>query len=126
MLVASETELGYKVLINKRYTGLIYKNEVFSKINIGDNLKAYISKIRIDGKIDVRLKKSGYEAVAGEAAMILKKLEAAGGFLPTTDKSPAEEIYNVYGVSKKIYKKAIGELYKKRIITLEPNGIRKA
>ena len=126
VLVASETELGYKVLINKRYTGLIYKNEVFSKINIGDNLKAYISKIRIDGKIDVRLKKSGYEAVAGEAAMILKKLEAAGGFLPTTDKSPAEEIYNVYGVSKKIYKKAIGELYKKRIITLEPNGIRKA
>lgn len=126
VLVASETELGYKVLINKRYVGLIYKNEVFSKINIGDTLTAYISKIRIDGKIDVRLKKSGYEAVAGESAKILEKLEKAGGFLPTTDKSPAEEIYEIYGVSKKVYKKAIGELYKKRIIVLEPNGIRKA
>ena len=126
VLVASETELGYKVLINKRYTGLIYKNEVFSKINIGDSLTAYISKIRLDGKIDVRLKKSGYEAVAGESAKILEKLEKAGGFLPTTDKSPAEEIYEIYGVSKKVYKKAIGELYKKRIIVLESNGIRKA
>lgn len=125
VLVASETELGYKVLINKRYVGLIYKNEVFSKINIGDTLTAYISKIRIDGKIDVRLKKSGYEAVAGESAKILEKLEKAGGFLPTTDKSPAEEIYEIYCVSKKVYKKAIGELYKKRLITLEPNGIRK-
>ena len=105
VLVASETELGYKVLINKRYTGLIYKNEVFSKINIGDTLTAYISKIRLDGKIDVRLKKSGYEAVAGESAKILEKLEKAGGFLPTTDKSPAEEIYEIYGVSKKVYKK---------------------
>lgn len=126
VLVASETELGYKVLINKRYTGLIYKNEVFSKINIGDSLTAYISKIRLDGKIDVRLKKSGYEAVAGESAKILEKLEKAGGFLPTTDKSPTEEIYEIYGVSKKVYKKAIGELYKKRIIVLESNGIRKA
>ena len=125
VLVASETELGYKVLINKRYVGLIYKNEVFSKINIGDTLTAYISKIRIDGKIDVRLKKSGYEAVAGESAKILEKLEKAGGFLPTTDKSPAEEIYEIYCVSKKVYKKAIGELYKKRLIILEPNGIRK-
>lgn len=123
VLVASVTDLGYKVLINQRYTGLIYKNEVFSKINIGDSLTAYISKIRLDGKIDVRLKKSGYEAVAGEASMILKKLENAGGFLPTTDKSPAEEIYEVYGVSKKTYKKAIGELYKKRLIILTENGI---
>lgn len=124
VLVASVTDLGYKVLINQRYTGLIYKNEVFSKINIGDSLTAYISKIRLDGKIDVRLKKSGYEAVAGEASMILKKLENAGGFLPTTDKSPAEEIYEIYGVSKKTYKKAIGELYKKRLITLTESGIK--
>lgn len=124
VLVASITDLGYKVLINQRYTGLIYKNEVFSKINIGDSLTAYISKIRLDGKIDVRLKKSGYEAVAGEASMILKKLENAGGFLPTTDKSPAEEIYEIYGVSKKTYKKAIGELYKKRLITLTESGIK--
>lgn len=124
VLVASQTELGYKVLINQRYTGLIYKNEVFSKINIGDSLTAYISKIRPDGKIDVRLKKSGYEAVAGEAENLLTLLKKSGGFLPTTDKSPAEVIYEVCGMSKKTYKKAVGELYKKRLIVLTENGIK--
>ena len=124
VLVASQTELGYKVLINQRYTGLIYKNEVFSKINIGDSLTAYISKIRPDGKIDVRLKKSGYEAVAGEAENLLILLKKSGGFLPTTDKSPAEVIYEVCGMSKKTYKKAVGELYKKRLIVLTENGIK--
>jgi predicted RNA-binding protein (virulence factor B family) len=112
------------VLINKRYVGLIYKNEVFSKINIGDSLTAYISKIRPDGKIDVRMRRSGYEAIEGEAGKLLELIKKSGGSLPTTDKSPAELIYEVCGMSKKTYKKAVGELYKKRLISLTDSGIK--
>lgn len=123
VLVASKTELGYKVLINNKFVGLIYKNEVFKPLCIGDTMRAYIHRVRQDGKIDVRLNRSGYEAVEGEAARLLQLLEKMGGFLPTTDKSPAETIYEVCGMSKKTYKKAVGELYKKRLIVLKTNGI---
>ena len=123
VLVASKTELGYKVLINNKFVGLIYKNEVFKPLCIGDTMRAYIHRVRQDGKIDVRLNRSGYEAIEGEAARLLQLLEKMGGFLPTTDKSPAETIYEVCGMSKKTYKKAVGELYKKRLIVLKTNGI---
>lgn len=123
VLVASKTELGYKVLINNKFVGLIYKNEVFKPLCIGDTMRAYIHRVRQDGKIDVRLNRSGYEAIEGEAARLLQLLEKMGGFLPTTDKLPAETIYEVCGMSKKTYKKAVGELYKKRLIVLKTNGI---
>lgn len=123
VLVASKTELGYKVLINNKFVGLIYKNEVFKPLCIGDTMRAYIHRVRQDGKIDVRLNRSGYEAIEGEAARLLALLRKMGGFLPTTDKSPAETIYEVCGMSKKTYKKAVGELYKKRLIMLKTNGI---
>ncbi len=123
VLVASKTELGYKVLINNKFVGLIYKNEVFKPLCIGDTMRAYIHRVRQDGKIDVRLNRSGYEAIEGEAARLLALLRKMGGFLPTTDKSPAETIYEVCGMSKKTYKKAVGELYKKRLIVLKTNGI---
>jgi len=123
VLVASKTELGYKVLINNKFVGLIYKNEVFKPLCIGDTMRAYIHRVRQDGKIDVRLNRSGYEAIEGEAARLLALLRKMGGFLPTTDKSPAETIYELCGMSKKTYKKAVGELYKKRLIMLKTNGI---
>ena len=123
VMVASQAPLGYKVLINDAFVGLIYKNEVFQPLNIGDKMPAYISRMREDGKIDVRLRRSGYAAIEGEAAKLLDLLKKMGGFLPTTDKSPAETIYEVCGMSKKTYKKAVGELYKKRLILIKDNGI---
>lgn len=123
IMVASKTTLGYKVLINGAFVGLVYSNEVFAPLHIGDTLPAFIHHMRADGKIDVRLRKSGYAAIEGEAGKLLALLKQSGGFLPTTDKSPAETIYEVCGMSKKTYKKAVGELYKKRLILLKDNGI---
>jgi predicted RNA-binding protein (virulence factor B family) len=123
VLVAAKTELGYRVLINGAFVGLVYQNEVFKTLKIGDVMPAYIHRMRTDGKIDVRLRQSGYAAIEGEAAKLLELLKQAGGFLPTTDKSPAETIYEVCGMSKKTYKKAVGELYKKRLIVLKEQGI---
>lgn len=123
VLVAAKTELGYRVLINGAFVGLVYQNEVFKTLKIGDVMPAYIHRMRADGKIDVRLRQSGYAAIEGEAAKLLELLKQAGGFLPTTDKSPAETIYEVCGMSKKTYKKAVGELYKKRLIVLKEQGI---
>lgn len=123
VMIVGKTELGYKVLINEAFVGLIYKNEVFKPLYIGDTMPAYIHRMRADGKIDVRVNQSGYAAIEGEAARLMQLLQQAGGFLPTTDKSPAETIYEVCGMSKKTYKKAVGELYKKRLIVLKEQGI---
>lgn len=123
VMIVGKTELGYKVLINEAFVGLIYKNEVFKPLHIGDTMPAYIHRMRADGKIDVRVNQSGYAAIEGEAARLMQLLQQAGGFLPTTDKSPAETIYEVCGMSKKTYKKAVGELYKKRLIVLKEQGI---
>lgn len=123
VMVVGKSALGYKVLINDAFVGLVYQNEVFKPLQIGDKMPAYIHRMRVDGKIDVRLNKAGYAAIEGESARLLKLLQEAGGYLPTTDKSPAETIYEVCGMSKKTYKKAVGELYKKRLIVLKENGI---
>lgn len=123
VMIVGKTELGYKVLINEAFVGLIYKNEVFKPLHIGDTMPAYIHRMRADGKIDVRVNQSGYAAIEGEATRLMQLLQQAGGFLPTTDKSPAETIYEVCGMSKKTYKKAVGELYKKRLIVLKEQGI---
>lgn len=123
VMVVGKSTLGYKVLINDAFVGLVYQNEVFKPLQIGDKMPAYIHRMRVDGKIDVRLNKAGYAAIEGESARLLKLLQEAGGYLPTTDKSPAETIYEVCGMSKKTYKKAVGELYKKRLIVLKENGI---
>ena len=77
-----------------------------------------------DGKVDLRLQKSGFQQIVGESENLLVRLQKAGGFLATTDKTPAEEIYSIYGISKKMYKKAVGDLYKKRLISIEEEGIR--
>lgn len=122
--IASKTPLGYKALINSRYVGLVYADEIFSAVNIGDRVGGFIRKIRPDGKIDLSLKALGYAKVKGESEMLLSKLRAAGGFIATTDKSPAELIYETYGISKKCYKQAVGDLYKRGLIDLESNGIK--
>ena len=123
LLIGESTNMGYKVIINQRYGGVIYRNEIFRKIRIGDKVKGYIKTIREDKKIDVTLQKPGYEHVAPNADHILAKLRENKGFLPLTDKSPPALITDQLEMSKKTFKKAIGGLYKKRLIRIEKDGI---
>lgn len=124
LLVADETEIGYKVIINHLHWGLIYHNEVFRPLTKGENLKGYIKEVREDEKIDVSLFPLGYEKVDGIAQQIFRTLQQNGGFLSVHDKSDADEIYSLFACSKKSFKKAIGALYKQQLILLDDKGIR--
>jgi predicted RNA-binding protein (virulence factor B family) len=126
VLVGGSTELGRNVIIDNRYAGLIYKNEVFGKIKLGDTRTAFIKKIREDGKIDVSLQPHGYEHIDSFGQKIMEELDAHGGELPIGDKSDPQHIYNLLGMSKKNFKRAAGALYKKRLIVIEPRSLRKA
>lgn len=125
ILVARQTDLGYKVIVNKRYWGLLYENQIFGAISIGEYKKAYIHHIREDLLLDISLQPQGYRVLIPKTAEdLLEKIKSNNGFLPLTDKSAPGEIYAQLNMSKKAFKKAIGLLYKKRLITLEANGIR--
>ena len=124
LVIESETDLGYKAIVNNSHWGILYENEVFEQLAKGLKIKGYIKKIRQDNKIDLSLHPLGYEKVDPLAQMILDELKKAGGFIPVSDKSNAEEVYRVFGISKKSFKQAIGALYKKRIISISPDGIR--
>lgn len=124
LLAYERTDLGINVIINNRYKGLVYGNEIFRTIEPGDSLTGYIKHIRDDNRVDVSLQKLGFENVEPNARRILATLKAEGGFLPLTDSSPPEQIYQALEMSKKTFKKAIGTLYKERKIALEEKGIR--
>jgi len=124
LFIYDKTDLGYKALVNRSHGGMVYKNEVFQKLHIGQNLKGYIKKIREDLKIDLSLQQSGYQRVDDISQTILNTIKDHGGRIAVTDKSPPQDIYSLFGVSKKIFKKAIGALYKKRLIIIDANGIR--
>lgn len=124
IMVYAESDLGYKAIINGAHTGILYQNEVFKKIRRGEKIKAYIKKVREDEKIDLILEKQGYQKVDGMSQSILDKLNKANGFMELNDKSPAEEISKVFGMSKKNFKKAIGSLYKQRLISIDEDGIK--
>jgi len=126
LIIYDKTDLGYKVFVNNAHGGMVYKNEVFQKLLIGQQLKGYIKKIREDLKIDLSLQQPGYQGVDDISQTILNTIKDHGGRLAVTDKSPPEDIYSLFGVSKKTFKKAIGALYKKRLITIDTNGIRLA
>ena len=124
LLVCEQTEIGYKAIINSTHWGILYKNEVFQQLEQGRYIKGFIQKVRDDGKIDLSLQKPGYEKVDDLSGRIIHMLREQRGFIPVTDKSSPESIYELFGVSKKTFKKAVGALYKKRIISLEEDGIR--
>ena len=124
LIIVNETDLGYNAIIDYSHLGILYKNEVFQPLNPGDRVQGYIKKIRTDGKIDLRLEKIGYEKISSFVDRIIAELQKNKGFLPLTDKSSPEEIYQTFKISKKNFKAAIGALYKKRFIALEENGIR--
>lgn len=126
LLVAGFSELGIKVIINNQYAGILYKNEVFRPLHLGEKTRGFVRKIREDQKIDVSLQKAGYAEVTDAAAIILNKLKAAGGKLGLSDKSSPEEIYAALGMSKKTFKKAIGTLYREGKINLTETDIQSA
>ncbi len=123
LLIYQYSNLGYKAVVDNCYMGLLYEDEVFRPLAVGDRVSAYIKQIREDAKIDLILDKPGYEKVSDVSKTIFEYLENEGGFIPLTDKSPANDIYNTFGVSKKTFKKAIGDLYKHRLISIEDRGI---
>ncbi|MFH1118403.1 MAG: S1-like domain-containing RNA-binding protein [Bacteroidota bacterium] len=124
LVIWAKSDLGYKAIINNRYEGLIYSSEIFTELQRGEQMKGYVVKVRDDGKIDLSLFKPGYGKVDGLSQKIIDMLKQHHGFIGISDKSPAEEIYQMFGMSKKTFKKAIGTLYKQRILTIEDNGIR--
>ena len=124
LMIVGETDLGFNAIINSKHTGVLYKNEVFQPLKRGQKLKGYIKKIREDEKIDLLLQKPGFQKVDESTLRILDVLKSHGGYLAITDKSDPDVIYNMFGVSKKTYKKAIGALFKLRIISIEDKGIR--
>ncbi len=124
IIIVNKTDLGYKAIINKSYLGLVYKNEVFQNLERGKQYKGYIKNIRPDGKIDLSMQKSGYEQIDDFSKKIIHTLKDNDGFVSLTDKSSPEDIYEKFGVSKKVFKKSIGALYKKRLISIEDDGIR--
>ena len=125
LMVADETEIGYKVIINNLHWGLLYRNEVFRSLAKGEKLKGYIKDVREDDKIDVSMQKLGYDKIDHIAQKILDTLNHNGGYLPVHDKSDADEIQALFACSKKTFKQAIGTLYKQKLIALEKGGIRR-
>ena len=124
VLVWQKTDLGFKVIVNNSFSGLIYDTEVFRTLFTGDRLKAYVKQVRPDGKLDITLQKQGVEAISDFSEVLLTHLEANAGSTVLCDKSPAEEIYAIFGVSKKVFKKAVGDLYKRKMITISNEGIK--
>ena len=118
LLIAERTDMGYRAIINNSTEGLIYKNEIFGDLKIGERRRGYIKTIRDDGKIDLRLQPKGYEHVEDSKYVILNYLKNNDGKLELGDKSPAEEIYSLLKMSKKVFKKTIGGLYKDRLINI--------
>lgn len=123
ILVWQKTELGFKVIVDNQFAGLVYDSEVFQYIHTGDRLKAYVKQVREDGKLDISLQKHGKAAVTDFSAVLLNYLKEHSGRTSLGDKSPADAIYAEFGVSKKVFKKAVGDLYKRRLIVINDDGL---
>ena len=124
LLISDRTEMGFIAIINGSHKGILYKNDVFQPLKIGQEIDGFVKKVRDDKKIDLCLQKPGYKAIYVLSRKIMDTLQQRGGFIAVTDKSRPKVIADLFGVSKKAFKKAVGNLYKKRLITLEKDGIR--
>jgi len=123
LFINATTDIGYSAVINHKDWGVLFFSDVVKPLNIGQKIKGYIKQVREDGKIDLSLHAPGFAKIDNLATRILKELNNNDGFLPLSDKSQPEAIYQAFGISKKSYKTAIGTLYKKRLITISENGI---
>jgi len=123
LLVCEETDLGFRVVINQKYVGLVYSNEIKDPLRVGQELKGYIKAPRDDGKIDVSIYPIGHQSIEPNAVRLMRILEARDGFLPYTDKSDPVLIQRDLGISKKLFKKSIGALYKRKLVVLKEDGV---
>lgn len=123
LLVQQKTDLGFKVIVDNKYQGLIYRNQIFKHVHTGDRLTGYIEKVRTDGKLDISLQPLGRQQTLDFAGTLLQWLKDNGGHCPLGDKSDAEDIKRQFEVSKKAFKRAVGDLYKRRLITIGDDGI---
>jgi len=121
--VASRSEIGYKAVINNTHLGVIHNNEILNPINVGDRLTGYIKNIRPDGRINLMIQPKGEDLWDPLSKQVLDYIEAQGGSITLTDKSPPEEIYRIFNVSKSNYKKALGKLYKQKRILLDKDTL---
>ncbi|MEX2596262.1 MAG: S1-like domain-containing RNA-binding protein [Salibacteraceae bacterium] len=124
IIVWKQHELGYQVVINEAYLGMVYRNQLFQPLNLGDTMIAYVNQIREDGRIDILLQKPGYAHIDDASSLVLEKLNANGGYLSLHDKSDPKTIKTQLNLSKKAFKKAVGGLFKAGKISLEEDGIR--
>lgn len=125
LVIMQKTDLGYSVIVNHAHKGLIFDNEIFQEIRVGDRLKGYVKKIRDDQKIDISIQPIGFRNVNdSNSELIFKTLAENNGFLAVTDKSSPDEIYTLFGISKKAFKKSLGALYKQKKVDIQAEGIR--
>ena len=125
LVVLQKTDLGYSVIVNHAHKGLIFDNEIFQEIRVGDRLKGFVKKIRDDRKIDISLQPIGFRNFNdSNSELIYKALIENNGFLAITDKSSPDEIYTQFGISKKAFKKSLGALYKQKKVDIQPDGIK--
>ena len=124
VMVADRTDIGLRVIVNHRYYGLVHNNEIFGTLHRGQKLDGYVKALRPDRKLNITLSAPGYAKIDTVSERMFAALERRGGFLAVSDKTPPEEIYTLFGVSKKVFKQTLGALYKSGKITIEATGIR--
>ena len=124
LLVASESEIGYRVVIDNRHWGMLYRNQLFRPVQVGDRLRGYVTKITDDHRIDVSLRQPGYAGVQDGADQLLGMLREAGGRLPLGDDSSPEEIHRRTQLSKKAFKRSLGVLLKRGVVAADEEGIK--
>jgi predicted RNA-binding protein (virulence factor B family) len=124
LVIGDRTDLGVRVIVNHRYWGMVHDSDLFSPVSRGETREGYVKASRADLKLSLALSAPGYAKVDAAAQGLLDTLKRHGGFLAVTDKSAPEQIYALFGISKKVFKQTLGALYKQRRITLEPEGIR--
>lgn len=124
LLITERTELGYAAVVDHAYWGLLFSNDVVKPLKTGQKIKGFVKRLRDDGKLDISLQAPGFAKVDAISVKVLRELEHHDGFLPLNDKSAPDEIYQRFGVSKKAFKMTIGNLYKKRLLSINADGIR--
>ncbi|MDE0839613.1 MAG: S1-like domain-containing RNA-binding protein [Kiritimatiellae bacterium] len=125
LMISEKSDLGYKAIINNTHSGMLFYEKVVLPLELGQCLDAFIEQVREDGKINLSLAKPGYDSVADVSTAILAYLDTQDGLMTVTDKSSRQEIFTLFGVSKKTYKKALGALYKARKIAFEEEGVKR-
>lgn len=123
IIISHPSDFGMNVIVNKQHTGLIFKDDIFKDLNVGDKMKGIVKKVRPDNKLDISLGQIGYRSIEPNADVIMAELEDNSGYLNLTDKSDPEQIREVLHMSKKNFKKAVGTLYKQRLIEIKEDGI---